>query len=205
MKNRPATPIVLTFGRREILANRTTTFASATLERLLPALVMPEHEAFDFVEAARRKAYEQAGMAWDADDEAAQAARDVMREFVKEQQFLQRQVLDFAFPALFHFLERAVQEILRDADTLYGGAVLKGKEPPKEFKAMLCVLAQRGYATEGKSFTHDLNKLNLISNAVKHGRGQSLTRLAKKFPDLFYTASRTRHFVPNTSCSRQNY
>jgi len=175
MKNHPATPIVLTLGRREILAKTTTAYASATLERLLPALIMPDREAFDLVEEARRAAHEQAGMTWDAADEAEQATTDMMRGFFEEQQFVQRQVLDFAFAALFHLLERAVQEILSEANA----------EPPEEFKDTLRVLAQRGYVTEGKPFTHDLNKLNLISNAVKHGRGKSLTRLAKKFPDLF--------------------
>lgn len=28
-------------------------------------------------------------------------------------------------------------------------------------------------------------KLNLISNAVKHGHGRSLTQLSEEFPDLF--------------------
>jgi hypothetical protein len=40
-------------------------------------------------------------------------------------------------------------------------------------------------------FARDLHKLNLISNAVKHGHGRSLTLLAEEFPDLFL------HRAPN--------
>lgn len=192
----PSPRIVLAFGQREILANATTAYARATLERLLPALVMPDPEAFECVQEARREARAQAGMAWDADDEADQVASDLMRAFFDEQQFLQRQIRDFAFAALFHLLERAVQKILRDADTIHGGAVLKGKKPPTEFKAVLCVLAQCGYVTDGQPFAHDLHKLNRISNAVKHGQGRSLAQLAEEFPDLFLRRVPNETLVP---------
>jgi len=185
MTDQPSPRIVLAFGQKDILTNATTAYARATLERLLPALVMPDAQAFECVEEARREARAQAGMAWDADDEADQVASDLMGAFFDEQEFLQRQVRDFAFAALFHLLERAVQKILRDADAIHGGAVLKGQKPPEKFKEMLCVLAQCGYVTDGQPFAHDLHKLNLINNAVKHGQGSSLTQLAEEFPDLF--------------------
>jgi hypothetical protein len=59
------------------------------------------------------------------------------------------------------------------------------RNPSKNFNAMLCVLAQCGYVTDDQPFARDLHKLNLISNAVKHGHGHSLTQLAEEFPDLF--------------------
>jgi hypothetical protein len=156
---------------------------------------MPDPEAFDLVKEAHREARARAGMAWDADHEADQASSDLMQAFFDEQQFLQRQVQDFAFAALFHLLERAVRKILREADTVYCGTVLEGKEP-KDFCAMLRVLARCGYVTEAQPFVRDLRKLNLISNAVKHGRGKSLTRLAKEFPDLFLCRAPNEELVP---------
>jgi len=50
---------------------------------------------------------------------------------------------------------------------------------------MLSVLARCGYVTDEQPFARDLHKLNLISNAIKHGHGHSLTKLSKEFPDLF--------------------
>jgi hypothetical protein len=96
---------------------------------------------------------------------------------------LQRQARDFAFVALFHLTERTVKKVLLDADKMHDGAVLKGKDP-KDFNAMLGVLARCGYVTDGKPFAPNLQKLNLISNAIKHGQGPSLSRLASEFPDL---------------------
>jgi len=39
--------IILTLGQKEILTHATTAYAKATLERLLPALCMPDPEAFE--------------------------------------------------------------------------------------------------------------------------------------------------------------
>jgi hypothetical protein len=197
MTDQTSPRIILTFRQREILTNITTAYARATLERLLPALFMPDPEAFDLVEEARREA--RADMAWDVDDEADQAASDLMRAFFDEQQFLQRQVRDFAFAALFHLLERAVQKILQQADTIHSGAVLKGKKP-KNFSAVLRVLARCGYVTDGQPFAPDLHKLNLISNAVKHGHGDSLTQLAEEFPDLFLHRAPDESLDPEHLC-----
>jgi hypothetical protein len=52
-------------------------------------------------------------------------------------------------------------------------------------------LAQCGYVTDEQPFARDLHKLNLMSNAVKHGHERSLTQLAKEFPHLFL------HRAPN--------
>lgn len=147
---------------------------------------MPNPEAFDFVEQAQIEA--RAGMTRDSsplDDEADDVANDLMQEFFDYQQFLQRQVRDFAFAALFHLLERTVRKILLEADRRYGGAVLKAEKDTENFKAMLSVLARCDYVTDEQPFARDLRKLNLISNAIKHGHGRSLTKLSEEFPDLF--------------------
>jgi hypothetical protein len=102
MTDQTSRRIILSFGQREILTDITTAYARATLERLLPALAMPDPEAFDFVEEARIEARE--GMASDRpplDDEANEVANGLMQEFFDYQQFLQRQVRDFAFAAPF--------------------------------------------------------------------------------------------------------
>ena len=176
--------IVLAFGWRDILINNATAYVKATLDRLLPALDMPDPEAFELVEEARREA--RAGMteSWRTEEEADEVADNLMRAFFDEQKFLQRQAREFAFAALFHIWERTVWKILRDADRIHHGAVLEGKKKKLDIDSTLRVLARCGYDTEGQPFVRDLHKLNLISNAVKHGHGSSLTQLAEEFPDL---------------------
>jgi hypothetical protein len=79
---------------------------------------------------------------------------------------------------------------------VHGGAVLKGEKEPPDFCAMARVLARCGYDIEGQPFTRDLHKLNLISNAVKHGHGRSLTQLAKEFPDLLLHRAPEEELTP---------
>jgi hypothetical protein len=114
-------------------------------------------------------------VAWDAEDEADEAASGLMQAFFNEQRFIQRRVLEFAFAALFHLLERALQRILHQADDAYCGKVPKGKKLRQlNFDKMLRVLARCGYDTNELPFAGDLHQLNLISNAVKHGQGTAL-------------------------------
>jgi hypothetical protein len=197
MTDPPSPRIVLTFGQREILTNATTAYVKATLDRLLPALDMPDPEAFKCVEETRHEARAQAGMAWDADEEADRVASDLMRVFFDEQEFLQKQVLDFAFAGLFHLLERTVLKIILEADKRHCETVLNLDERKKNlcFEDVRRVLARCGYVTDDQSFARDLHKLNLISNAVKHGQGRSLKRLAKEFPDLFLCPAPNETFV----------
>jgi hypothetical protein len=176
--------IVLAFGWRELLVSNATAYVRATLDRLLPSLLMPDPEVFDLVNEARLDAQAHMDFSTWRPDGADQYAQDLLRGFFDEQQFLQRQVREFAFAALFHLLERTVQKILRDADRMHGGAVLKGEKEPLDFNAMLRVIARGGYDIGGQPFTRDLHQLNLIANAVKHGHGRSLTQLASEFPDL---------------------
>jgi hypothetical protein len=198
MTDQPSPPIVLALGQREIFTNATTAYVRATLERLLPALVMPDPEVFECVEEARREARAQTGLAWDADDKVDQVATDLMRVSFNEQEFLRKQVLDFAFAGLFHLLERSVLKIVLEADKRNCKTVLNAKERKKNlhFKDIQCVLARCGYVTDEQSFTHDLHKLNLISNAVKHGQGGALTQLADEFPDLFLRRAPNETLVP---------
>jgi len=135
-----------------------------------------------------------AGMSWDAEDEADEAASGPMKTFFDERQFLRRQVLDFAFAALFHLLERALQRILHQADDVHSEGVLQGKKL-RQFDEMCRVLARCGYDTTGLPFARDLDKLKLISNAVKHGQGVALYRLAKEFPELFLSREPTETLV----------
>jgi hypothetical protein len=176
--------IVLAFGWRATLAYQPTAFVKAMLDRLIPALLMPDPEAFEIAEKARQDALEHFSDSWQSDEEANEHAQDMLRSFFDEQRFQQRQVREFAFAMLFHVLERTVRKILVEGDTVNRGAVLDGKQVPGKLADMLGVLARCGYNTEGRPFMHDLHKLEVIANAVKHGHGRSLNQLAEEFPNL---------------------
>jgi 2-hydroxychromene-2-carboxylate isomerase len=178
--------ILLAYGWRELLVNNATDYVRVTLDRLLPALVMPAPDVFDFVKAAREDLKARSAFGdRHSDEEADRYEQDLLNELFAKQRFLQRQVREFAFAALFHTLERTVWKVLQDADRLNAGAVLKNEGKSLDFCSMLKVLARCGYDTTDRPFRRDLHKLNLISGAVKHGHGRSLTQLHQEFPEVF--------------------
>lgn len=185
MTNQAPPRIMLALGWREILVSSSTMFVRATLDRILPELLMPDPTVNDHMAKALEDMKASASTSsWGTDYEAAEVERERWRGVYDEQQFLRRQVLDFAFVTLFHMLERRLQKFLRDADRLYGGAILNGTRQSLDFNAMLGVLARCGYDTNERPFRHNLRKLNVISNVVKHGHGSSLTRIAQEFPGI---------------------
>jgi hypothetical protein len=176
--------VVLNYGWRERLAYQPVAFARAALDRLIPALLMPDQEAFDIATAAKLE-FQVSTSDYTSDDAADLYEADVLRPFFDEQRYLQRQVLEFAFSALFHAFERTLRKILLEANLLHNQTILKSESEVYKLTGMLSVLARCGYPTAWSSFRPDLDKLNMISNAVKHGQGVALRQLANKFPELF--------------------
>jgi hypothetical protein len=195
MTDQESPRLVLLLGSREVLTHATTAYARAMLDKLLPALDTPDPEVFDFAEELHREALADAASRG-SEDGADQSADDFWRGVYAEQQALQQQALDFSFVAVFHLLERTMQKIFRQWDETLGGTVLKVGEPPPNFNAMLRMLAVYGYVTDGQPFVGNLHKLNLISNAVKHGQGPSLIQLADEFPDLFLRRASDEMTIP---------
>jgi hypothetical protein len=184
MAEQAASCIILSYGWRDILARQPRAFVDSTLRRVIPSLSIPDQEAFEIAEEARQTALEP-GSSWQEEQEAEDYAQAVLRGFFDEQEFMQRQVREFAFATLFHVFERTLRKILIEANRIYKESVLKGDGDLASLDSMLGVLARCGYDTDGQPYRQSLHKLNLISNAVKHGHGRSLTQLAEKFPELF--------------------
>jgi hypothetical protein len=79
--------IVLAFGWRELLVSNATAYVRATLDRLLPSLLMPDPEVFDLVNEARLDAQAHMDFSTWRPDGADQYAQDLLRGFFDEQQF----------------------------------------------------------------------------------------------------------------------
>jgi hypothetical protein len=55
MPGQDAPQIELALGQRGILTHATTAYVNVTLEKLLPALAMPDPHEFDYIDEVRRE------------------------------------------------------------------------------------------------------------------------------------------------------
>ncbi len=161
--------IELPFGLRDVLAYQATAYVSATLDKLVPALSMPDQDVLNSLRHARLEQNEY---------------QQCVRELVDDQNRLKRQVIHFSFTTLFHIMERKVQQIvLRFGMKTHEIALTLERD--LHFDHMIRELARLGYNAEAMPYWRNIHKLKLIANAVKHGHGKSLTKLEGEFPCLF--------------------
>ncbi len=98
-----------------------------------------------------------------------------------------RHILNLGFSGLFHIFERQIVEVLRRLDYRRGGEVFGHTDPkrPWHFGQYTSALEKGGYPIAGETRIW-VDRLRLISNAVKHGSPSSVEKLHKKFPELFW-------------------
>ncbi len=171
-------------------------YARAVCNRMLPALEITADEKADL--AIFDQQYQSASFVDDVhswpDGEFSNRhdiGVTVLGYAQMERHNLIRHMLGLGFAGLFHVFERQVLEVLRRLDCQRNGAVLsgwddKGRMSFDDYKGLL---SRGGYPIPADIETV-LDRVRLIGNAMKHGSPDSIVRLHKRYPKLFWEAYR---------------
>jgi len=121
-------------------------------------------------------------------------------EYRKDLVFARDRVVEMAIAGLYHLWERRVAHVLRMHER-------KRSDPsaPKQqmtdlrlgnFAEIRAEFETLGWSLEIQDFYKKLNQLRLVTNAVKHGEGDAMTRLWRKFPRLFWPYNHDSYPIP---------
>jgi hypothetical protein len=169
-------------------------YVSEVDERVLPAFGSASRAETPFPEEASDS---------DADPEAKQGI--VARwyeedEYRKDLEFAKSCIVEMAIAGLYHLWERRVTHLLRTYKRGLPGAGGQRQEMTDlklgTFADIRTEFAKLGWDLESQEFYKKMNQLRLVTNAVKHGEGESMTRLWRKHPRLFWPYINESYPIP---------
>jgi hypothetical protein len=141
------------------------------------------------------------------DADGAQANQDAIdrwyeeNEHLKDMAFARGRVVEMAIAGLYHLWERRAAHMLRTYERKkpeVGGA---GREMAdlrlQTFSQIREEFDKLGWSLEVQEFYRTLNQLRLVTDAIENGAGDSMTRLWRKFPHLFWPYNEAGYPVPD--------
>jgi hypothetical protein len=139
----------------------------------------------------------------DADPEAqreAFAKSYEENEYRKDLEFAKSRIVEMAIAGLYHLWERRVTHLLRTYERGQPGAGTPKQEMTDLYLGTFAQIRDEfeklGWSLETQDCYKKLNQLRLVTNAVKHGDGDSRTRLWRKFPRLFWPYNHDSYPIP---------
>ncbi|EWY41223.1 hypothetical protein N825_30655 [Skermanella stibiiresistens SB22] len=121
-------------------------------------------------------------------------------EHRKDLAFAKDRIIEMAVAGLYHLWERRAVHMLR-LHELSRSKSDDGKRKAAElslndFGEIRAQFERLGWDLEIQPFYKKLNKLRLVTNAVKHGPGPAMTKLWRKCPTLFWPYNEPGHPIP---------
>lgn len=193
-------PFALTSCPRvgDLFATFIEQYARAVCNRMLPALEITEDEKVGlaiFDQQNQSASFVDDAHSWP--DGGFSNRHDIgvsLLEYAQmERHNLIQHMLGLGFAGLFHVFERQVLEVLRRLNYQRNRAVLSGGDDKGRmlFEDYKGLLSRGGYPIPA-DIEAVLDRVRLIGNAMKHGSPDSIVRLHKRYPRLFWEGYRVK-------------
>jgi hypothetical protein len=119
---------------------------------------------------------------WEYHEERVyQAAEGHAESVYSDLEFVRQQVTGLAVAGLYHLWERLLKEFLVRDGLGDKKAIYKA-----DFPKLTALLSDSGWDILAQDFYRDLEHLSLVANSVKHGDGQSCSKLLATASELFF-------------------